>query len=188
MQNANFDYIIFAAPRSNYRAAIIISDDPNELETSTFSFPAVVITPSDGRQVIDYITRNPTPTATIAFQETILGLRTMPAPALAYFSSRDPALSYDGILKPDIMAPGVRILSAYSPESNVGEGPRIGDNIYLSPITLSCQGHQCPAPTYPSSPPFSRQRTLNGACCHPIHHDDYCWKLNFSHRVLLSKI
>lgn len=131
MENAFFDSIIFNLPRSNYRAAIIIGDDPTVYETSQFSFPAVVITPADGRKLIDYITRNPTPTATISFQQTILGLGPRPAPALADFSSKGPARSYEGILKPDIMAPGVLILSAYSPEANVGGGPRIGDNIYL---------------------------------------------------------
>ncbi|KAL0352022.1 UNVERIFIED_CONTAM: Subtilisin-like protease SBT3 [Sesamum calycinum] len=109
---------------------IVISEDPSILETSTnFLQPAVVITPSEAREVIDYATNSDTPTAAIDFQQTVLGTEPRAAPALASFSSRGPVQGYPGILKPDIMAPGVLVLAAHSPYASRAS---IGNNIHLS--------------------------------------------------------
>ncbi|KAL0325568.1 UNVERIFIED_CONTAM: Subtilisin-like protease SBT3 [Sesamum radiatum] len=115
--------------RSNVAAAVIISEDTSILRSTSFRYPGVVITPSEAREVIDYASNSDTPTATIDFQQTVLGTEPRAAPALSGSSSRGPGRSYPGILKPDIMAPGVLILAAYSPLSF---GPGIGNNIVLS--------------------------------------------------------
>ncbi|KAL0392085.1 UNVERIFIED_CONTAM: Subtilisin-like protease SBT3 [Sesamum radiatum] len=81
------------------------------------------------REVINYASRSSAPRATIDFQQTILGTEPRAAPALSDDASRGPGRSYDGILKPDLMAPGVSILAAYYPHAT---GPRIGNNIFLS--------------------------------------------------------
>ncbi|KAL0360861.1 UNVERIFIED_CONTAM: Subtilisin-like protease SBT3 [Sesamum radiatum] len=109
---------------------IAISEDPSIFESSTnFRHPAVIITPSEAREVIHYATNSDTPTATIDFQQTVLGTEPRAAPALASFSSRGPGRGYPGILKPDIMAPGVLVLAAHSPYASRAS---IGNNIRLS--------------------------------------------------------
>ncbi|XP_029123817.1 subtilisin-like protease 4 [Elaeis guineensis] len=60
-----------------------------------------------------------TPNATIIFKHTVFGYR--PSPGVASFSSRGPATMNGGILKPDVLAPGVNILGAWP--FDVGPSP-----------------------------------------------------------------
>ncbi|KAL2504252.1 Subtilisin-like serine endopeptidase family protein [Abeliophyllum distichum] len=128
---------------SNVRAAIIISEDTGILRSDTFPYPGVVITPEDAKDVINYASNSADPQASIEFQQTILGTEPRPAPAVSGSSSRGPGRSYPGILKPDIMAPGVLILAAYNPYTNVAS---IGNNILLSSdyTLLSGTSMACP--------------------------------------------
>ncbi|KAI3465337.1 hypothetical protein Pfo_022000 [Paulownia fortunei] len=114
---------------SNVLAAIFISDDTSILRFTSFPYPGVVITPKEGKNVIKYASNSSEPTASMNFQQTILGKEPRPAPAVSASSSRGPARSYPGILKPDIMAPGVLILAAYNPDASVAN---IGSNVALS--------------------------------------------------------
>ncbi|XP_051139017.1 subtilisin-like protease SBT3 [Andrographis paniculata] len=98
-------------------ARIVITQDVTELRSFTYQRPGVIITPSEGREVIEYIKSSDNPTASIDFQQTVIGAEPRAAPAVADFSSRGPARSYPGVLKPDIMAPGVLILAADNPDS-----------------------------------------------------------------------
>ncbi|KAK6778537.1 hypothetical protein RDI58_025255 [Solanum bulbocastanum] len=52
-----------------------------------------------------------TPVATISYKGTKIGDKH--APTVGYFSSRGPCLQSQGILKPDIIGPGVNILAAW---------------------------------------------------------------------------
>lgn len=115
-------------PSSNVRAAIIIADDPRIFRSNLFPFPGVVITPTQGRELISYASNRSEPRASIDLQQTILGKEPRTAPALSEDSSRCPAVSYEDILKPDLMAPGVSILAAQYPHTT---GPRIGNKIYF---------------------------------------------------------
>ncbi|KAM0944980.1 putative tripeptidyl-peptidase II [Dioscorea sansibarensis] len=85
---------------------------------TTFStphhLPASHVSRTDSLQIEDYFGTNSTPTAKITFGGTIFGAR--PAPALAHFSSRGPAKYNGNIVKPDVTAPGVNILSAWPME------------------------------------------------------------------------
>ncbi|KAH7691571.1 Tripeptidyl-peptidase II protein [Dioscorea alata] len=82
---------------------------------TTFSeahhLPVSHVSYKDAIQIKDYIISNSTPTAKITFGGTIFDIR--PSPALAYFSSRGPVKYNGNIVKPDVTAPGVNILSAW---------------------------------------------------------------------------
>lgn len=51
--------------------------------------------------------------ATILFKGTVIGDNDLSAPAVTFFSSRGPSKASPGILKPDIIGPGVNILAAW---------------------------------------------------------------------------
>ncbi|CAH9085384.1 unnamed protein product [Cuscuta epithymum] len=96
-------------------ATIFINDEPRIFRSVTnFPSPGVVISREDGNQVIAYAKNTTNPRASITFHETFAGKKA--APAVDASSSRGPSPSYPGILKPDILAPGVLILAAYPPK------------------------------------------------------------------------
>lgn len=74
--------------------------------------PATHVSYAAGSEIKRYINSTTTPTATIIFRGTIIGDKT--APAVTSFSSRGPSLASPGILKPDIIGPGVSILAAWA--------------------------------------------------------------------------
>lgn len=93
----------------------------NQRETgfTTFSeahvLPAAHVSFSHALIIESYFnsSTNSTPMATIVFEGTKYGSR--PSPTVASFSSRGPSLNNGGILKPDIIGPGVNILAAWPP-------------------------------------------------------------------------
>ncbi|XP_047952256.1 subtilisin-like protease SBT3 [Salvia hispanica] len=131
---------------SNVAAAVIISEDTSLLRSTYFPFPGTVISREQAVELIEYATTSASPTATIDFQQTIIGPnlpRGVPAPALSGSSSRGPSQTYQEILKPDIMAPGVLILGAYSP---IGPGSQVGDKFFLSTDYALVSGTSMAAP------------------------------------------
>merc|ERR1719183_618740 len=87
-----------------------ISPDPHFLPTSHISY-------ADGQQVFAYINSTKSPIAFMTRVRTQLGIK--PSPFVASFSSRGPNLVDAGILKPDITAPGVNIIAAYSEAGSI---------------------------------------------------------------------
>ncbi|XP_026663976.2 subtilisin-like protease 4 [Phoenix dactylifera] len=73
--------------------------------------PTSHVSYNDGLKIMAYIKSSSNPTATIDFKGTLYGAS--PSPAVASFSSRGPSLVNEGILKPDIIGPGVNILAAW---------------------------------------------------------------------------
>ncbi|KAF2309796.1 hypothetical protein GH714_005169 [Hevea brasiliensis] len=122
-----FDQINAIAASPNVAAAIFTSNDPTLFELGGVYSPSVVLSPRDAPAVIKYATTDENPSASMKFQQTILG--TKPAPAAASYTSRGPSPSYPYILKPDIMAPGSLVLASWVPN---GYSAQIGLNIYLS--------------------------------------------------------
>ncbi|CAL5192746.1 unnamed protein product [Lathyrus oleraceus] len=107
--------------------AVFVSDNPDLIDPRHLYSPIIVIKPKDAKSVINYAKRHENPTASIKFQQTYVGIK--PAPVAAHYTSRGPSLSFPWILKPDIMAPGSRVLAAYVPNK---PSARIGTNVFLS--------------------------------------------------------
>ncbi|XP_024535910.1 subtilisin-like protease SBT1.7 [Selaginella moellendorffii] len=76
------------------------------------------------------------PVATILPTKTVRNFK--PAPAVAVFSSRGPNSVTPEILKPDITAPGVSILAAWSPVATKAVGGRSVDFNIVSGTSMSC--------------------------------------------------
>ncbi|KAL3499442.1 hypothetical protein ACH5RR_038535 [Cinchona calisaya] len=96
-------------------AAFIIMN--NEVRGSTIKLapivdlPTVQVSFTDGEAIKVYMNSTLNPVATILFRGTVVGVKS--APEVAHFSSRGPSLASPGILKPDIIGPGVSILAAW---------------------------------------------------------------------------
>ncbi|XP_024979877.1 subtilisin-like protease SBT5.3 [Cynara cardunculus var. scolymus] len=84
----------------------------NEIIADPHVFPATHITYTDGLAVYRYLNSTKTPMAYITHPST--QLETKPAPFMAAFSSKGPNIITPEILKPDITAPGVSIIAAYT--------------------------------------------------------------------------
>ncbi|KAF5787374.1 putative tripeptidyl-peptidase II [Helianthus annuus] len=84
----------------------------NEIIADPHVLPATHITYTDGLAVYRYLNSTKTPVAYITHPSTQLD--TKPAPFMAAFSSKGPNTITPEILKPDITAPGVSIIAAYT--------------------------------------------------------------------------
>lgn len=105
----------------------------NELEDGValpFPIPAATVGRVAGDKILSYVNNTRRPRSLILPTKTILGSR--PAPRVAAFSSRGPNALTPEILKPDITAPGLNILAAWSPAKQ-----NINFNI-LSGTSMSC--------------------------------------------------
>ncbi|MEJ5912912.1 S8 family serine peptidase [Pseudokineococcus sp. 1T1Z-3] len=93
---------------------------PNSLDADTHSVPTVHVDEVAGAAIKEYVGSADEPTiALLAGDQT--GEEPDPAPVIAGFSSRGPALAHSGdLLKPDISGPGVSVLAAVAPTSNGG--------------------------------------------------------------------
>ncbi|MBA0560501.1 hypothetical protein Golob_017393 [Gossypium lobatum] len=89
----------------------------NEILVEAHVLPASNINYTDGLTVFTYINSTKNPTAYITPVTTQIG--TKPAPFMAAFSSKGPNTITPEILKPDITAPGVSVIAAYTE----AEGP-----------------------------------------------------------------
>jgi subtilisin family serine protease len=84
----------------------------------------VQVTAADGAKITRYVTSSPPSSSASAVRfshRTVLGVR--PSPTVASFSSRGPSTVTPGVLKPDVLAPGLNILAAYPPKTPQGTGP-----------------------------------------------------------------
>ncbi|KAK8683058.1 hypothetical protein V6N13_039128 [Hibiscus sabdariffa] len=107
-----------AVLKRNGAVAMIISHgivDPNGIVSEPHVIPTISVGIEAARQIEDYIISSykQIPKAKISSQGTI-PMHARPAPIVASFSSRGPNSLVPGILKPDIIAPGVDILGAWT--------------------------------------------------------------------------
>ncbi|KAI5605936.1 hypothetical protein BDE02_01G386500 [Populus trichocarpa] len=94
--------------------------------------PCVKVDYEVGTQILSYIRQARSPTAKLSFPKTVVGKRV--SPRLASFSSRGPSSITPEVLKPDIAAPGVDILAAYTP-ANKDQGDSYE---FLSGTSMAC--------------------------------------------------
>ncbi|MQM16158.1 hypothetical protein Taro_049113 [Colocasia esculenta] len=86
--------------------------DANEIIADAHVLPATHLAHSDGLAVFAYINSTKSPVAKITAPRTVVG--TKPAPFMSAFSSQGPNTINPEILKPDITAPGVSVLAAFT--------------------------------------------------------------------------
>lgn len=115
-------------------------ENGEELVADAHLIPATMVGETEGNTIKQYIQQAVTPTATIVFRGTVIG-GPIPAPKVAAFSSRGPNHLTPEILKPDVIAPGVNILAAWTGETSPtdldGDSRRVEFNI-ISGTSMSC--------------------------------------------------
>ncbi|KAM7525661.1 hypothetical protein LguiA_015563 [Lonicera macranthoides] len=85
--------------------------------------------------ILKYINSTSSPVATLVFKGTVIGVDF--APEVTSFSSRGPSLESPGILKPDIIGPGVSILAAWPVSVDNATNEKATFNI-ISGTSMSC--------------------------------------------------
>ncbi|KAG6418838.1 hypothetical protein SASPL_121044 [Salvia splendens] len=127
------------AVKNNGGAAMILVN-PESYGNLTLAeahvLPATHVSYADGLKIKTYINSTTAATAPIVFKGTVIGDDR--APVVAAFSSRGPNFASPGILKPDILGPGVNILAAwpFSVENNTNT--RSATFNMISGTSMSC--------------------------------------------------
>lgn len=109
---------------------MILIDETDKDVAIPFVIPAAIVGKRMGNRILSYINNTRKPTSRIFASNAKLGSH--PAPRVASFSSKGPNALTPEILKPDVAAPGLNILAAWSPA--VG---RMKFNI-LSGTSMAC--------------------------------------------------
>ncbi|KAL2348338.1 hypothetical protein Fmac_002338 [Flemingia macrophylla] len=113
--------------------------DGEELQADPHVLPTVAVGYEDGKAIKSYLSCSRKPTARLVFCGTEVGIK--PSPVVASFSSRGPNPITPEILKPDLIAPGVDILAAYTKfagPSNLNQDNRRVDYNIVSGTSMSC--------------------------------------------------
>ncbi|XP_061365854.1 subtilisin-like protease SBT5.3 isoform X2 [Gastrolobium bilobum] len=123
-------------------AGMVLANDVtngNEILADPHVLPASQINFTDGVALYKYINSTKYPMAYITHPKTLL--HTKPAPFMAAFSSKGPNTIVPEILKPDITAPGVSVIAAYTeaegPTNQYFDKRRIPFNS-ISGTSMSC--------------------------------------------------
>lgn len=92
---------------------MILVDEADKDVAIPFVIPSAIVGRGTGDRILSYINQTRKPMSRIFRANTVLG--SQPAPRVAAFSSKGPNALTPEILKPDITAPGLNILAAWSP-------------------------------------------------------------------------
>ncbi|KAK1259308.1 hypothetical protein QJS04_geneDACA001439 [Acorus gramineus] len=109
---------------------MVIIDEAEKDVAVQFVLPAATVGVKIGDRILSYINHTRRLRALISPAKTVLG--SQPAPRVTGFSSRGPNALTPEILKPDITAPGLNILAAWSPANK-----KMNFNI-LSGTSMAC--------------------------------------------------
>ncbi|KAI3840237.1 hypothetical protein MKX03_021652 [Papaver bracteatum] len=123
----------------------ILVSDPSHTRfdvSQVYPLPAALINTTTGDVVKSYVKSTRKPVATILRTESV---KDFEAPVVASFSSRGPNPISPDIIKPDISAPGVNILAAYSPVASPSD--TVGDNRSVKYNIISGTSMACPHAT-----------------------------------------
>ncbi|KAG9149794.1 hypothetical protein Leryth_025683 [Lithospermum erythrorhizon] len=110
-----------------------------ELAADSHLLPATAVTYTNAVKILSYINSTKTPKAYIVPGKTMLHRK--PAPFMASFTSRGPNSISPDILKPDITAPGLNILAAWSEASSptkLADDRRVAKYNIISGTSMSC--------------------------------------------------
>ncbi|KAL4565766.1 hypothetical protein LXL04_029870 [Taraxacum kok-saghyz] len=118
-------------------AMILINQMPDgdSTEADPHVLPASHVAYSDGLSIKQYLNSTSSPVSTIIFRGTVIGVFT--APEVASFSSRGPSVASPGIVKPDIIGPGVSVLAAWPVSVENITGTNATFNM-ISGTSMSC--------------------------------------------------
>lgn len=118
-ENVNIGSKLQQAKSTGAAAAVFITDRLlPEQDTVIFQFPVAFISSKHRGAIKNYVSSyKNNATAELEFRKTVIGIK--PAPEVDIYSSRGPFTSFPQILKPDILAPGTLILSAWPPVKQV---------------------------------------------------------------------
>ncbi|KAG8374819.1 hypothetical protein BUALT_Bualt10G0035200 [Buddleja alternifolia] len=118
-------------------AMILANQQTDGFSTSADAhvLPATHVSYAAGLKIKAYINSSTAPMATILFKGTVIGDPS--APMVASFSSRGPSPTSPGILKPDIIGPGVNILAAWAFPLDGNTNSKLTFNIE-SGTSMSC--------------------------------------------------
>ncbi|KAK4789864.1 hypothetical protein SAY86_017168 [Trapa natans] len=92
---------------------MVLIDDADQDVAIPFVIPSAIVGRKIGSKIISYIKQTRHPRSRILPARTVIGSE--PAPRIAAFSSKGPNAMTPEILKPDVAAPGLNILAAWSP-------------------------------------------------------------------------
>ncbi|KAL6959771.1 hypothetical protein U1Q18_039926 [Sarracenia purpurea var. burkii] len=109
---------------------MILIDEEDTNVAVPFLTPAAIVGEQRGKKILSYINRTRKATSRIFSSRTVFG--SQPAPRVAAFSSKGPNAVTPEILKPDVTAPGLNILAAWSPTNG-----KMHSNI-LSGTSMAC--------------------------------------------------
>nr|CAD1843750.1 unnamed protein product [Ananas comosus var. bracteatus] len=110
---------------------MIVMNGPTEMytpEARAHVLPAAHVSYADAVKLKAYMKIAPTPTAAISFAGTLYGTP-QAAPAVAAFSGRGPSAANNGVLKPDIIGPGVNIVAAWPKSVGASSNPTNDESI-----------------------------------------------------------
>ncbi|KAI3814114.1 hypothetical protein L1987_18860 [Smallanthus sonchifolius] len=132
-------------------AGLILSRDKDYDIPSAFLIPGTTVSEEEGLNIDHYI--NSTKKSVAVIRKT-RSIKMSDAPFVASFTSRGPQLITPNILKPDIVAPGLGILAAYSKLSSMTGHPdydkRFVDYKIASGTSMACP-HVAAAAAYVKS-------------------------------------
>uniref|UniRef100_A0A2K2B5Q1 Uncharacterized protein n=1 Tax=Populus trichocarpa TaxID=3694 RepID=A0A2K2B5Q1_POPTR len=143
-------------------AMILMNEEVDGFSTNAdvHVLPATHVSFAAGLKIKAYINSTQAPMATILFKGTVIGDSS--SPFVASFSSRGPSLASPGILKPDIIGPGVSILAAWPFPLDNNTNSKSTFNI-ISGTSMSCPHLSGIAALLKSSHPYWSPAAIKSA-------------------------